>query len=201
MIRKKVLVGCVSLFLIVILAACSGNTEETSSKSASSSSGSSHNMDNMDMSSGSSMDMDMHSDSGKVPGHLKSAKNPAFKVGSKAVIHANHMPGMNSAEATIVGAYDTTVYAVSYTPTTGGERVTNHKWVIQEDIQNAGDTPFKPGEKVTLAANHMKGMKGAKATVDSAKHTTVYMVNYMPTNGGKEVTNHQWLTEDELSAN
>jgi hypothetical protein len=155
----------------------------------------------MDSDSGSSMDMDMQSGSVKVPESLKDAKNPTFKVGSKAIIHAHHMEGMNGAEATIVGAYDTTVYAVSYTPTTGGERVTNHKWAIQEDFEEAGDKPFKPGAKVTLAVNHMKGMKGEKAVIDSAKRTTVYMVDYTPITGGEKVTNHQWLTEDELSSN
>lgn len=32
------------------------------------------------------------------------------------------MKGMNGAEATIVGAYDTTAYTVSYTPKTGGKK-------------------------------------------------------------------------------
>ncbi|RYM06084.1 DUF1541 domain-containing protein [Sporolactobacillus sp. THM7-7] len=215
---KKWAVGSVFLIFILLLAACTGNTGGTSSESASSDH-TNHNMNNdsdsgghmdmdsdpeshMDMDSHSEghMDMDMHSSSGEVPKGLKEAKDPAFKVGSKAVIHADHMEGMNGAEATIVGAYDTTVYAVSYTPTNGGKRVTHHKWVIQEDIKDAGDKPFQPGEKVTLTADHMKGMKGATAVIDSAKQTTVYMVDYMPTTGGEKVTNHQWLTEDELSS-
>ncbi|OXS54935.1 hypothetical protein B1A99_24445 [Cohnella sp. CIP 111063] len=143
-------------------------------------------------------DMD-HSASGEVPKGLKEASNPTFKVGTQAIIHADHMEGMNGATAKIVGAYDTTVYAVSYTPTTGGPKVTNHKWVIQKDIKDAGDKPFEAGSEVVLNAEHMKGMMGAKATIDSAEKTTVYMVDYTPTTGGEVVKNHKWITESELS--
>ncbi|WP_083207628.1 YdhK family protein [Fictibacillus arsenicus] len=141
-----------------------------------------------------------HSGSGEVPKGLKEAKDPAFPVDSKAIIKADHMKGMDGAEATIVGAYDTTVYTVSYTPTTGGKKVTDHKWVIHEELKDAEDPPLKPGAEVTLNADHMKGMKGAKATIDSAEKTTVYMVDYTPTTGGEKVTNHKWVTESELSA-
>jgi uncharacterized protein YceK len=140
-----------------------------------------------------------HSSSGEVPKGLKAATNPTYKVGSQSVIKTDHMPGMNGATATIVGAYDTTAYAISYTPTTGGPRVTNHKWVIHEEIQNAGTDPFKPGTEVTVLADHMQGMNGAKATIDSAQHTTVYMVDYTPTTGGAPVKNHKWVIDSELS--
>lgn len=43
-------------------------------------------------------------------------------------------------------------------------------------------------------------MKGAKATIDSAEKTTVYMVDYEPTTGGDPVKNHMWVTGSELSA-
>lgn len=146
------------------------------------------------------MDEMHHSGSGEVPEGLKEAVNPAYKVGSQAIIEAGHMKGMKGAKATIVGAYDTTAYAVSYTPTTGGPKVTNHKWVIHEEIENAGAEPFKPGDEVVLEADHMPGMKGAKATIDSAEKTTVYMVDYEPTTGGDPVKNHMWVTGSELSA-
>lgn len=107
---------------------------------------------------------------------------------------------MKGAEATIAGAYDTTVYTLSYTPTTGGERVTNHKWIIHEEIKDAGEQPIEPGTEVTLDADHMEGMEGAKAVIESAEQTTVYMIDYTPTNGGEKVTNHKWVTESELSA-
>jgi hypothetical protein len=46
---------------------------------------------------------------------------------------------------------------------------------------------------------HTKGMDGAKAEIDSAEKTTVYMINYTSTTDGEEVTNHKWVTESELS--
>lgn len=141
-----------------------------------------------------------HSGSGEVPENLKVAENPTFKVGSEAIVKADHMKGMEGAVATIVGAYDTTAYVVSYTPVTGGERVENHKWVIQEEIKDADDKELAPGTEVVLEADHMKGMKGATAEIESAEKTTVYMIDYMPTTGGEEVKNHKWVIESELSA-
>lgn len=137
---------------------------------------------------------------GEVPVGLKQAENPRFKVGSQVIINAEHMPGMKGAEAIIVGAYDTTAYSISYQPTTGGKQVINHKWVVQEEVQNAGTTPIKPGDNVIIMADHMKGMKGATATINSAIKTTVYMVDYKPTTGGETVKNHKWVTEEELIA-
>ncbi|KYC75522.1 MULTISPECIES: YdhK family protein [Bacillus] len=187
--RKKSLV-IVSLFasLSLILGACANANNDNANQKK-------ENNEEMQGMDHSEMDM-----SGEVPKGMKEATNPTYKVGSKAIINANHMKGMNGAKATIVGAYDTTVYAVSYTPTTGGNRVENHKWVVQEDIKDAGDKSFKPGSEVTLEANHMEGMKGATAKIDTAEKTTVYMVDYKPTTGGKEVKNHKWVTESELSA-
>src|SRR5690625_7845663 len=83
------------------------------------------------------------------------------------------------------------VYTVSYTPTTGGETVENHKWVIHEEIEEAGDEPFEPGTEVTLNADHMEGMNGATAVIDSAEETTVYMVDFIATDSGEEVKNHK----------
>ncbi|MBV7505291.1 YdhK family protein [Bacillus sp. sid0103] len=140
-----------------------------------------------------------HSSSGDVPEGLKVAENPKFKVGSHAIINSDHMEGMKGAEATIVEAYETTVYTISYTPTTGGEKVTNHKWIIHEEIKDASDKPYKPGDEVVVEAYHMEGMKGATAVIDSAQQTTVYIVDYTSTTGEK-VTNHKWVTESELSA-
>jgi len=140
-----------------------------------------------------------HSNSSQLPKGLKEATNPTFKVGSRALIKADHMAGMNGATATIVGAYTTTAYTVSYTPTTGGERVTNHKWVIHEEIKDAGDKPYEPGAEVVLQADHMERMNGATATIDSAEQTTVYMFDYVPTTGGETMKNHKWVTESELS--
>jgi len=44
------------------------------------------------------------------------------------------MKGMKGAIAVIDSAEQTTVYMVDYTPTTGGEKVTNHKWVTESEL-------------------------------------------------------------------
>lgn len=135
----------------------------------------------------------------EVPSGLKEATNPEYKVGDQVVITEGHMPGMVGATATIVGAYDTNVYAVSYTPTTGGDPVTNHQWVIQQELKDAGEQLYMSGTEVVLIADHMPGMKDATATIDSGEQTTVYMIDYTPTTGGDLVKNHQWVTGKELN--
>ena len=147
------------------------------------------------------MKIDPNSTLGEVPINLKEAVNPTFKVGSEANIKADHMKGMEGAVATIVGAYDTTAYVISYTPVTGGEKVGNHKWVIQEEMKDVDEKKLEPGTEVTIEADHMRGMEGAVAEIDLSEKTTVYMINYTPTTGGEEVINHKWVTEGELSAN
>ncbi|KAB2496113.1 YdhK family protein [Priestia endophytica] len=139
-----------------------------------------------------------HSGTEKVPADLQKAKHPHFKVGSEAIITSDHMEGMKGAQATVEGAYNTVAYVVSYKPTTGGKTVKNHKWVIQEEIKNAENETTEKGDKVIIKANHMKGMKGAEATIVSAKETTVYMVSYTSKTSGEELKNHKWVTEDEL---
>jgi hypothetical protein len=141
-----------------------------------------------------------HSSSGEVPDGLKVAEHPTYKIGDKVILKTDHMNGMKDAEATISRAFYTTAYVVTYTPTTGGPKVENHKWVIQEEIKDAGKKTLKPGTEVTLEADHMKGMKGASAEIVSSEKTTVYMVDYTPTTGGPVVKNHKWVTEDEVTA-
>lgn len=140
-----------------------------------------------------------HSESGEIPKGLKLSENPKYEIGSKALIETDNMEGMKGAEATIVGAYDTVAYVVSYDPTTGGEREENHKWVVQEEIKDADEDLLNNGSEVVLEADHMKGMEGAKAVVESHEKTTVYMIDYISTTDGKEVKNHKWVTEEELS--
>lgn len=202
-IKKPVLLSFLAA-LFLILGACSNSNDDSESKKE---------MDhgNMDMSDSETDDsgtddnsngmegMD-HSGDGEIPEGLEEAQNPTYPVGSEAIINAEHMEGMNGAEATIVGAYSTTVYSVTYTPTTGGEKVEDHKWVIHQELENADETPYKAGDEVVLNADHMEGMDGATAKVDTAERTTIYMVDYIDTKTGEEVTNHQWVTESELSA-
>ncbi|TCI26349.1 DUF1541 domain-containing protein [Exiguobacterium sp. SH3S2] len=138
-----------------------------------------------------------HSGSGEVPAELEEAADPTYPIDSMAVLTADHMLEMEGAEAKIVGAYETTAYAVTYTPTDGGEPVENHKWVIHEELDTSESAPLADGTEVTLQSDHMEGMDGATATIDSSEQTTVYMVNFM-LQDGEEVTNHKWVTENEL---
>ena len=179
---NKLMLGIISLTAVVMLSACTEkNLNETKEMIE---------MDHSHM---------HHSGSSEVPERLKIAENPTFPVGSKAVMHTDHMEGMEGTTATISGAYATTVYAVSYTPTNGGPTVQNHKWVIHEELENAEEAPLKPETEVKLNADHMEGMDGATATIDSATETTVYMVDYTSTSGEK-VVYHKWVTESELSS-
>jgi hypothetical protein len=190
MVKKRSLLLLVTL-LIFLLGACSTNNEESKgNKEAENDKKMTEEMDHGEMN---------HSSSGQVPEGLEESADPTYEAGSKVILEADHMPGMKGAEAEISGAFDTTVYTVTYTPATGGERVENHKWVIHEELEDAGEEPYKPGDEVVLNADHMKGMDGATATIDFAEETTVYMVDYTPTDGGEEVKNHKWVTEAELS--
>lgn len=192
--KKKAALGFLTFALTFTLAACGEESSEPQTvdeqNEASEQQTNSSQMDHSSMN---------HSSSGEVPEGLKEASNPTYPVGSTAIMHADHMEGMNGVEATVSGAYDTTVYAVTYTSTTSGEKVENHKWVIHEELENPGDAPLEPGAEVKLQADHMEGMEGARAVIDSAEETTVYMVDYTSTDGEK-VTNHKWVTESELSA-
>ncbi|MFD2655500.1 YdhK family protein [Gracilibacillus thailandensis] len=204
---RKIVIGIITIFTVLILSACAGANEgENIETESNTEENVESNNDEMDMEeSDTNEDMEgmdhsgmNHSSTGEVPEGLQEADNPTYEVGSQAIIESDHMPGMNGAEATIVGAYDTTVYTISYTPT-GGEPVKNHKWVIHEEIEEAGAEPFEPETEVTLNADHMEGMDGATAVIDSAEETTVYMVDFVATDSGEEVKNHKWVTESELS--
>lgn len=204
---NKVILGIIPLTAVLTLSACasSNNEDSTQHETQEESNMTDHNMEDM-KDTGETEDMQEmdhsnmnHSGSGEVPEGLQDAKNPTFPVGSKAIIQSDHMTGMKGAEATIVGAFDTVVYTVSYTPTNGGEPVTNHKWVIHEELYGVGEEALEPGTEVTINAEHMEGMNGATATIDSTEETTVYMVDFTSTTG-ELVTNHKWVTESELSA-
>lgn len=149
-------------------------------------------MDNMDM------DMKMkHKNS--LPTDLKKATNPKYKVGSSVKLTADHMNGMKDATAKVTGAYDSPLYVIDYTPTNGGQEVKNHKYVVKTELK--GDKKnFKKGDKVTVEANHMKGMKGAKGTIVQVCKGPAYAVTFNPTNGGKEYVNHKWLSQNEMEA-
>src|SRR5699024_10647041 len=115
--------------------------------------------------------------------------DPKFAVGDEVVLTADHMPGMKGAEATVSGAFDTTTYSISYTPTDGEDPVKDHRWVVHEELEDPGTAPLEKGAKATVNADHMPGMKGAEATIDSATDETVYMVDL--TTDEMEMTNHK----------
>ncbi|PTQ79872.1 uncharacterized protein DUF1541 [Trichococcus patagoniensis] len=196
--QRKIVMSLFSLSATVLLAACSSqtNTDEASVEVESVSMESM--VEESSTSSSDGMGDMVHDDSGVIPEGLMEAENPTYKVGDSVIIQAGHMEGMEGAEATIVGAFDTIVYEVSYDPTNGDPRVENHQWVIQEEIMDAGTDPFGVGSEVMLEAEHTDGMSGATAIIEAAETTTVYMVDYTDTVTGKTVNNHKWVTEMEL---
>ena len=148
---------------------------------------------------GSSSDsggMEHPMDGGPAPEGIETAESPTYPVGTEVTLTADHMEGMDGANAMIAGAYDTYTYAVDFTPSAGGEPVKDHKWVVQQEIKDAGDERLADGTEVTLEAEHMEGMKGAKATIASSTEETVYMVDYE--SDGMTMTNHKWVVESEL---
>ena len=139
---------------------------------------------------------DHPADGGAPPAGIEEAADPTYPVGTEVLLTADHMPGMDGATATISGAFDTTTYSVSYTPTEGGAPVTDHRWVVHEELVDPGQAPLPDGASVVLDAEHMSGMKGAEATIDYSTEETVYMVDL--TVDGMTMTNHKWVTESEI---
>lgn len=182
-----------SLATVLTLSACSDGTETDSGTESTQQS-----EEVIQESNGAEHDME-HDESGEIPEGLEEAENPTYPVGSQVVIQDGHMAGMEGADATIEGAFDTIAYEISYTPTDGSDPVENHKWVVHEEIQDMQEEPFQPGDSVVLEANHMSAMNGATAEIDSSEDTTVYMVTYTDTETGDTVENHKWLSEDELA--
>ncbi|MDK6442592.1 YdhK family protein [Corynebacterium amycolatum] len=202
---------------VLVLAGCSSddsaNTEasntvsETSSSVSATSSEGHDDMDDMD-------DADDHgghgdhgddamaghdhpADGGPAPEGMIAADNAKFPVGSEVQVLADHMPGMKGAEGKVVGVFTTTTYSVSYTPTDGSEPVKDHRWVVHEELENPGEAPLADGSEITINAEHMAGMKGAKGTVDYSTQEPVYMVDI--DDDGMTMKNHKWVTESELA--
>lgn len=202
--NKTILRGLLTISSIALLSACSPESSGTINTDQDPDT-SQRNMMDDENGYGGMMDEEgghdgmMHDESGDIPKGLEPAENPTYELGESVVLEHGHMPGMEGAEAEIAGAFDTTAYEFSFDPENGGEREENHRWVIQEEIAETSEEPFEPGTEVTLEANHMEGMEGATATIDDAVTTTVYMVDYQPTDGGEVVHNHKWFTEEELS--
>lgn len=65
-----------------------------------------------------------------------------------------------------------------------------------EGIAEATDPTDPVGTEAVLAADHIPGMDGATATLDSATDETVYMVDIVM--DGMEMTDHKWVVESEI---
>ena len=141
-------------------------------------------------------EMEHPMDGGPAPEGIAEASEPTYPVGTEVQLTADHMEGMEGATATISGAFDTYTYSVNYTPAGGGDPVADHKWVVQEEIEDAGDARLADGTEVTLLAEHMEGMEGVKAIIASSTDETVYMVDYET--DGMKMTNHKWVVESEI---
>ena len=74
----------------------------------------------------------------------------------------------------------------------------NDESKVPEDMTSTNEGEFKVGDKVTITAGHMPGMKGAEATVKGAYKTYAYVVSYKPTNGNEKVNNHKWVVNEEI---
>lgn len=141
-------------------------------------------------------DHDHAPDGGPPPEGIADAEDPQYAVGSEVILDTDHMPGMEGTTATVVGAFDTYTYSVTYTPTDGGDDVVDHRWVVQEELADVGGDRLDDGDTAVLEATHMSGMQGAEATVDSSTDETVYMVDFEA--DGMTMTNHKWVTESEI---
>lgn len=184
-----------SIFLSAgLLAACGGNDENANEKNTESNAD-----DSTEEYQNAEHSQTHQGNPEEVPQKLMKAEDPAFQEGDQVTILANHMKGMEGAEGEVTGAYRTTVYSVSYTPLTEGDPVKNHKWIVHEELLTGEEAPLEPGTEVVISANHMEGMEGATAVIESAEETNVYMVDYTSTDG-EEVKNHKWLIESELAA-
>ncbi|CAK8053628.1 YdhK family protein [Eupransor demetentiae] len=189
---KKVLFSVIAAVLVVAAGAWYFTSQSHKNDSSSKMSSSMSMSSSMKMSSGMKMKTN-----GTLPTGLAQAQDPKYKVGQDITLEATHMAGMKGAKGTVAAVYDAKLYEVDFKSTDGME-VKNHKWLTKVDFKDGMD--HKAGDKVTIESDHMSGMKGAKGTVVKVVDGPAYAVNFQPTNGGKEVTNHLYLAEDEIEA-
>lgn len=141
------------------------------------------------------LEMNMKS---KLPKGLKKAKHTKFRVGQKVTLKAKHMKGMYNAKAKVAGVYKTNLYEITFKPTNGKKTVKDHKWVVSKELKAKGK--LKAGKKVTVLADHMYGMKGAKGKIVKVHKGPAYVVNFTDTKTHMVIKNHKWLTQSELKA-
>lgn len=132
----------------------------------------------------------------KLPKGLKKDNHAKFHVGQKVTLKAKHMAGMYNAKATVAGVYKTDLYEIDFMPTNGGKMVKNHKWVVASELKAKG--ALKAGKKVTVLADHMYDMKGAKGKIVKVHKGPAYVVTFKDTKTHMVIKNHKWLTQQEL---
>ena len=120
----------------LVLTGCSTGGDQDQSTPSSSSQHQGHGGSS---STGSGGEMEHPMDGGPAPAGIEKAASPKYPVGTQVILTADHMMGMDGAKATIVGAYDTYTYAIDYTPVGGGDPVTDHKWVVHEELEGHGE--------------------------------------------------------------
>lgn len=186
--NRKWKMGVISLTAFLVLAACKDESGKDVTHEETMGEETGESTEHAQMNS---------SASGELPENLREAEDPKFPVGSNVLISAEYTDGKQAVEGIVAGAYETAAYMVSYEPSNGGENVENYKWVIHEEIEEAGPDLFARGEKVVLNASHMAGMHGANAYIEAVEATTVYMIDY-PSLSGEKTENHKWVIEEEL---
>lgn len=152
-----------------------------------------HSMMNGMMMDGLKMNMNS-----KLPKGLKKDNHAKFHVGQKVTLKAKHMSGMYNAKATVAGVYKTDLYEIDFMPTNGGKMVKNHKWVVASELKAKG--ALKAGKKVTVLADHMYDMKGAKGKIVKVHKGPAYVVTFKDTKTHMVIKKHKWLTQQELKA-
>ena len=121
--RLGAVVGAGLLSVAVVLAGCAGDNADEDSPAGSSQEHGEHG------------GMDHPADGGPVPEGMTEATDPAYPVGTEVTLAADHMEGMDGATATVASSTEETVYVVDFEA--GGMTMTNHKWVVESEIQPA----------------------------------------------------------------
>ncbi|UQS84893.1 YdhK family protein [Apilactobacillus apisilvae] len=186
--------AALSLFIFTGVGANASSTHKDSMSSIHMSDKKKSTHMNMDMTM-DGLKMNMNS---KMPKGLKKDTHAKYHVGEKVTLKANHMAGMKNTKATVAGVYKTKLYKINFKPTNGGKEVKNHKWVVAKELSAKG--ALKSGENITVKADHMVGMKGAKGKIVSVNQGPAYAVNFKDSKTGMMINNHKWLVQSELKA-
>ncbi|MFT8813223.1 MAG: YdhK family protein [Oenococcus sp.] len=83
------------------------------------------------------MDMGSDGNDDNADNNLLPAVNPLYPEGTEIKVLADHMPGMQGANGVVTHAYISNVYIIDYDPTDGSPEVKGHRWVTEDEIQNA----------------------------------------------------------------